>query len=81
MPTGITATQHFKQVRKSYAIYGEGSYELTPTVKFTAGLRYTIDKNLFTDGVTTYYDETGTARMLTVSAFEEIGRASCRERV
>lgn len=71
MPTGITATQHFKQVRKSYAIYGEGSYELTPTVKFTAGLRYTIDKNLFTDGVTTYYDETGTARMLTVSAFED----------
>ena len=71
IPTGITATQHFKQVRKSYAIYGEGSYELTPTLKFTAGLRYTIDKNLFTDGLTTYFDDAGTARMLTVSAFED----------
>lgn len=70
LPTGITATQHFKQVRKSWAIYGEGSYELTPTLKFTAGLRYTIDKNAFKDGITTYYDDAGVARMLSVSAFE-----------
>ncbi|GGY90060.1 TonB-dependent receptor [Novosphingobium colocasiae] len=69
LPTGIRATQHFKQVRDSKAIYGEGSYELTPTLKFTAGLRYTIDKNTFKDGITTYYDDTGTARMLTVSDY------------
>ena len=70
LPTGITATQHFKQVRKSYAVYGEGSYEITPTVKLTAGLRYTIDKNAFLDGVTTYFDDSGVARMLTVSDFD-----------
>jgi iron complex outermembrane receptor protein len=69
LPTGITATQHFKQVRKSYALYGEGSYELTPTLKLTGGIRYTIDKNAFKDGITTYYDDAGTARMLSVSDF------------
>lgn len=71
LPTGITATQHFKQVRKSYAIYGEGSYEVTPTVKITAGLRYTIDKNAFKEGFATYFDDTGEARMLTVSDFND----------
>jgi iron complex outermembrane recepter protein len=70
LPTGIRATQHFKQVRTSWALYGEGSYEISPTVKFTAGLRYTTDKNVFKDGITTYYDDAGTARMLTVSAFD-----------
>ncbi|WP_324741719.1 TonB-dependent receptor [Tsuneonella sp. CC-YZS046] len=71
LPTGITATQHFKQVRKSWAIYGEGSFEVTPTLKLTGGLRYTIDKNAFKDGLTTYYDDAGVARMLSVSAFED----------
>src|SRR3546814_2254158 len=39
LPTGIRATQHFSQKRTSYAAYGEASYEITPTLKFTAGLR------------------------------------------
>ena len=30
LPTGITATQHFKQIRTSLAGYAEGSYEITP---------------------------------------------------
>ncbi|WP_068075727.1 TonB-dependent receptor [Novosphingobium lentum] len=69
LPTGIRATQHFTQVRTSYAAYGEGSFQVTPTLKITAGLRYTKDKNLFKDGITTYYDDAGTARLLTVSNF------------
>ena len=69
LPTGIRATQHFKQVRTSYAAYGEGSYQITPTLKLTAGLRYTHDKNQFLDGITTFYDDAGTARLLTVSNF------------
>lgn len=73
LPTGITATQHFRQVRTSYAIYGEGSYQITDTVKITAGGRYTSDKNVFKDGITTYYDDTGTARMITVSDFKQGG--------
>lgn len=73
LPTGIRGTQHFKQDRKSYAIYGEGSYELTETLKVTAGMRYTSDKNHFSDGITTYYDDTGAARMLTVSDFTQGG--------
>ena len=70
LPTGIRATNHFQQERESWAIYGEGSYELTPALKFTAGLRYTSDKNHFYDGMTTYFDDAGTARLITVSNFQ-----------
>lgn len=73
LPTGIRANQHFKQIRDSYAIYGEGSYEVTPTIKFTAGLRYTWDKHKFRDGVTTYFDDAGNARLITVSNFQQGG--------
>lgn len=76
LPTGIRATQHFQQKRTSYAAYGEASYEITPTLKFTAGLRYTKDKNSFRDGVTTYFDDTGTARLITVSNFMQGGAFS-----
>jgi iron complex outermembrane recepter protein len=69
LPTGITATQNFNQKRTSKAIYGEASYELTDTVKFTAGLRYTTDRNAFHDGVTTFFDDRGVARLITVSNY------------
>ncbi|MDT0508439.1 TonB-dependent receptor domain-containing protein [Novosphingobium sp. MMS21-SN21R] len=76
LPTGIRATQHFKQERDSFAIYGEGSFEVTSTVKFTAGLRYTKDNNHFRDGITTYFDDAGTARLITVSEFKQGGAFS-----
>jgi iron complex outermembrane receptor protein len=69
LPTGIRAKQHFTQERTSYAIYGEGSYKLTDTITATAGLRYTHDVNEFKDGITTYFDDAGTARMIAVSNF------------
>lgn len=43
---------------ESYAVYGEGNYELTDKMSFNAGLRYTLDRRaiistlLRTDGVT-----------------------------
>lgn len=73
LPTGIFANQRAKQVRTSYAVFGEGSYEITPTLKFTAGVRYTKDKNVFKNGLTTYFDEAGTARLITVSDFMQNG--------
>jgi iron complex outermembrane recepter protein len=73
LPTGITGVQHFKQRRTSKAVYGEGSYEITPTLKLTLGGRYTSDRNKFYDGITTYYDDAGNARMLTVSNFQQNG--------
>ncbi len=76
LPTGIRATQSFDQDRKSYAAYGEASYEITDTLKFTAGLRYTSDKNKFSDGITTYFDDAGTARMISVSNFTQGGAFS-----
>lgn len=69
LPTGITATQNFNQKRSSIAGYGEASYELTDTLKLTAGLRYTSDKNAFHDGVTTFFDDRGIARLITVSNY------------
>lgn len=69
LPTGITATQNFNQKRTSTAIYGEASFEITDTLKLTGGLRYTTDKNAFHDGITTYYDDRGVARLITVSNY------------
>jgi iron complex outermembrane receptor protein len=76
LPTGITGVQHFVQDRKSYAGYGEGSFQVTRSVKLTLGGRYTIDKNRFHDGITTYYDDTGAARLITVSDFRQNGALS-----
>lgn len=73
LPTGIRAVQRFTQVRTSYAGYAEGSYEITPTIKLTLGGRYTKDRNVFKDGVTTYFDDAGTARLITVSNFQQGG--------
>ena len=69
LPTGIRATQHFTQERTSYAVYGEGSYKITRTITATGGLRYTIDRNDYKDGLATFYDDAGTARLLTVSDY------------
>jgi iron complex outermembrane receptor protein len=69
LPTGIRAAQHFRQDRDSKAVYGEGSYDITSSLRATAGVRYTTDKNNFKDGVTTYYDDSGAPRLLTVSNY------------
>ncbi|WP_375207827.1 TonB-dependent receptor [Hyphococcus sp.] len=73
LPTGITATQHFLQERDSIAVYGEANYEILPSVKITAGLRYTWDDIDFSEGLTTYFDDTGVARLITVSDFMQGG--------
>lgn len=73
LPTGVTATQHFRQERTSLAAYGEGNYQVTDTLRVTAGLRYTRDTNKFLDGLTTYYDDAGVARLITVSDFKQGG--------
>lgn len=73
LPTGIRAEQSFKQVRESAAVYGEASYEFTPSIKLTAGLRYTEDKNDFKGGLTTYFDDAGNPRLITVSNFQQGG--------
>ena len=68
-PTAIKATQDYTQERKSYAIYGEASYEVTDTIKITAGLRYTMDKFGYLDALTTFFDDTGAPRLYTVSDY------------
>lgn len=40
----------FKQKRKTFAIYGEGTVSVTPKLELTAGLRYTKDKMQYADG-------------------------------
>ncbi|OYY71015.1 MAG: hypothetical protein B7Y44_01480 [Sphingomonadales bacterium 28-55-16] len=69
MVTALKAKQDYTQERKSMAIYGEASYELTDSVKFTAGLRYTKDKFAYLDALTTFFDDTGAPRLYTVSNY------------
>ncbi|MES3154657.1 TonB-dependent receptor [Sphingomonas faeni] len=73
-PTRLFATQDYTQVRKSAAIYGEGSYEVTPKLKLTGGLRYTKDKFGYVNALTTYFDDTGAARLYTVSDYKLNGQ-------
>ncbi len=40
----------FKQKRKTFAVYGEGTVSVTPQLELTAGLRYTKDKMKYADG-------------------------------
>lgn len=69
MATALKATQDYTQERKSFAIYGEASYELTDSVKITAGLRYTKDKFAYLDALTTFFDDAGRPRLYTVSDY------------
>ena len=74
--TPLKATQDYTQERKSTAFYGEASYEITDTVKLTAGLRYTIDKFGYLNALTTFYDDTGAPRLYTVSDYAPGGVSS-----
>jgi iron complex outermembrane receptor protein len=51
------------------SLKGEGSYLITDTLKATLGLRYTKDTDVYKDGLATYYDDAGAARLITVSNF------------
>jgi iron complex outermembrane recepter protein len=73
LPTGIRAVESYDQIRTSYAGYGEGSYQITDKLKLTVGGRYTSDKNHYENGLATYYDDAGNARLITVSNFMQNG--------
>lgn len=42
--------QHYKQVRRSYAVFLQGDYDLTDRLTFTLGARYTWDRGRYSDG-------------------------------
>jgi outer membrane receptor protein involved in Fe transport len=42
--------QHYRQTRKSYAVFAQGDYDLTDKLVVTLGLRYTSDDADYTDG-------------------------------
>ncbi len=76
LPTGIRGTNNSTQERESIALYSEGSYQVSDAIKVTAGLRFTSDDISFSDGVTTFFDDNGTARLITVSDFQQGGQFS-----
>ena len=43
---GSVAVQAFKSRFRDYAVYGQGSYDLSDKLKLTAGLRYTWDRQI-----------------------------------
>ena len=42
--------QHYKQVRRSYAAFAQGDYNITSKLVATIGLRYTWDRSRYEDG-------------------------------
>ncbi len=42
--------QHYKQVRRSYAAFAQGDYNITDKLVATVGLRYTWDRNSYDNG-------------------------------
>ena len=45
--------QHYRQIRKSYAIFGQADIDLTEKLVLTLGARYTKDKSRYDDALTT----------------------------
>ena len=43
--------QHYRQVRRSYAVFAQGDYDLTSRLVLTLGARYTWDRSQYRDGV------------------------------
>lgn len=42
--------QHYRQTRRSYAVFAQGDYNLTPKLVLTLGARYTWDRAKYDDG-------------------------------
>lgn len=42
--TGLGYTTYLAQITDSYALYGQGTYQVTDRLSFTAGLRYTLEE-------------------------------------
>ncbi|WP_294138304.1 TonB-dependent receptor [Sphingomonas sp.] len=42
--------QHYRQNRRSYAVFAQGDYDLTSRLTLTLGARYTWDRNQYRDG-------------------------------
>lgn len=42
--------QHYRQDRRSYAVFAQGDYDLTSRLTLTLGARYTWDRNQYRDG-------------------------------
>ena len=73
LPTGVNAVQSFEQDRQSWAVYAEGNYDLTEEFTLTIGLRYSDDELEYSNGLTTYFDDAGVARLITVSDYRAGG--------
>ncbi|NWK96270.1 TonB-dependent receptor [Sphingobium lactosutens] len=42
--------QHYRQERRSYAVFAQGDYEIVPRLTLTLGARYTWDRSQYRDG-------------------------------
>lgn len=66
MWTGIYAKQHFIQVSRSKAIYGEATYKFDDALSLTVGGRYTWDKIAYKDALTRLVDANGVVQASTI---------------
>jgi len=56
-PTSLNSRYGYTQIRRSAAIYGEGTYSITDKLEATIGLRYTHDKLSFDNAFATAYTD------------------------
>lgn len=47
--------QHYRQERRSYAVFAQGDYEIAPRLTLTLGARYTWDRSRYRDGYAFLY--------------------------
>lgn len=47
--------QHYRQERRSYAVFAQGDYEIAPSLTLTVGARYTWDRSQYRDGYAFLY--------------------------
>jgi iron complex outermembrane receptor protein len=73
VPTGVEGVQRFRQTRKSWALYGEASFDVTEALTLTGGIRYTQDDFVYDRGFAYFNDETGALRFVGVSNYTLAG--------
>jgi len=56
-PTSLNSRYGYTQIRRSAALYGEGTYSITDKLETTIGLRYTQDRLSFNNAFATAYTD------------------------
>jgi len=71
-PLGLNSVATSSQENEAWAVFGQASYDLTPDLTLTAGLRYTDDSRELTKSTTVYSATTGAVASVTPDPLVEV---------